>query len=731
MAAVVIRVGAAADRSLETVMNPLIQAMARARGRVQADSAGMTATAAREAAKATAAKVKQVAAEEAAIAKGIAKVKAMEESAATASARADAKAFDQKLKNAQKLQAAREAYIKTVQREVAAEERAQAMARNAGVRMQAQRGREAGRNAGGIARDAYSTAVGLGRAGLRVGGQIARGMGVDFDIGSNLATAMDLQRRATNLSNSAFQNGALGAAGIRQDPRALISEARTIGNATGFAAGDILGGQEQFTKKTGDLATAREITKELAVLAKASGTELDDMVSAAGDVGLALGDVPDKGAKIVQVMKSIAGQGKLGAVEISDLASQMAKVAANAPQFEGDVASNIVSLGALTQLARQKGGAATPQSASQSALSFANTLKTPQRVAAFEKEGISVYNSQGMMRDPFALVRESIQKAGSTPLRLKDMWKNVAGAKGVEALASDYRQAGGGAAGMAAVDAQIAKLKNAAMGEGEILESFTRRMADGDTKVQLFNNKMTEVAERVVPRFLVVMEKLAPSIEAAAETFAGWAAAAAENPGTAILAAITASIAQAAIGQAVGTAITAAIARNAALAGALSIATAAVSIAAATIAVYKLGTAGIDAVSGVVSKGQNRVGDTEAAAANAVSRMRAAGRLPENDPERIAAQKELQAAKDQLQKQLDLAKGPDVGLMDVVGGDKDWSSPKEQVAARQSMKGLEETMARVLAALEGGLRVKGNVSVDNMPTNMSGPTVDPSSRVPQ
>ena len=58
---------------------------------------------------------------------------------------------------------------------------------------------------------------------------------------------------------------------------------------------------------------------KLGKLAKASGSDLGDLADAAGDVSTALGDMaPDKKAeRIDSIMRTIAGQGKIGAVEIN------------------------------------------------------------------------------------------------------------------------------------------------------------------------------------------------------------------------------------------------------------------------------------------------------------------------------------------------------------------------------------------------------------------------------
>ncbi|MEJ7728219.1 MAG: hypothetical protein WKG00_03305 [Polyangiaceae bacterium] len=727
----VIRVGAAADRSLETVMNPLIQAMGRAKARVQADSAAMAGTAARDASKAAAVKAKQVAAEEAAIAKGIARIGAMRDQAAAAEMKADAKAFDQKLKNAQKLQAAREAYIKTVQREIAAEERGQAGARAAGARMQTQRGREAARGAGGVARDAYGTAVGLGRAGLRVGGQVARGMGVDLDIGSQIAGSIALHQRLKDLSNAGYMPGKAGAAGVLQDTGAIGGDVKAASDKWGYSREAGVEGLQAFVAKSGNLELGRKVLGDMAQLARATGSELNEVMGAAGELGAALENSKDPAGDMLNIMRALAGQGKIGAVEMSDQVKYLGRLAATGPQFEGNVASNIQTMGMLTQLARQRGGAASAAEAFTSVSAFTTGFKKNARRSAFAAEGVDIEGAGGMLRDPLAIVKDAIFKTGGDQGRLNKMFMDVRQAKPMDALRNVYMGAGGGKAGEAAVEAELLRLKAATLDQTEVARASTDAMKETPQKVQQFNNKMQDVADKMMVRMLPALERAAPALESLAETAAKVAAVTVENPGAAILAVIIASIAKAAIGQAVGNALAASIAANGGIGAALMaggpLAIAALAITAASVALYT----GLEA--GLEKKEQYDTNfiDEDAGRLNAISAARGMRGRPENDPERIAAENELRAQAAALQAKLDLAKGPDVGLTDVLFGDKGWSSGRDQVNTRENFEGLQREMAMILALLGGGLEVKGNVTVDNIAdakSPLSSPTVDNASR---
>jgi TP901 family phage tail tape measure protein len=383
---------------------------------------------------------------------------------------------------------------------------------------------------------------GLLRRGAGVAGDIARGAGIDTNIGAGFAARIKQETLATNISASGYQAGAKGAAGVRADPRMLMQEAQSVGMANAMDPTAALEGLSKFVAKTGDLKTGREVLGDMAMLSRATGTAMEDMVDAAGDVSANLGDIENKGPVISQVMRSIAGQGKLGAVEVKDMAVQMAKLAANAGQFEGDAASNIALLGAFAQEARQRGGASSATQAATSVASMVNTFKTPARANAFKAEGIDVYNKKGQIRNPEEIVVESLRKAGMDPSRFKKMFANVQGARAVEGFATIYRQAGGGEAGEKAVRAEFSKLKAAAMGQGEIAESFSRSMKTTEAQSQLFRNQIEKIGGDMGEALLPALRKLAPIALQLAQAFSQIVVWAASNPWKALFAAFGASM---------------------------------------------------------------------------------------------------------------------------------------------------------------------------------------------
>ncbi len=391
--------------------------------------------------------------------------------------------------------------------------------------------------------------------GRRAAGDLLRGAGVDFSLGNSVARSRDMETRAVSLSNAGYIRGAGGPAGLRQDPAALVAEARRVGDIARVDPGAALEGVQQYVGKTGDLATGRALLEDMARLSKATGADMNEMVAAAGDVGQAFGDAAttqeeaeQRAKSIAAVMRVIAGQGKLGAVEVKDLASQMAKVSTSATAFAGDRGQNIATMGALAQMARSRGGAASANIAATSVASFVNTLRTPARAEAFRSAGVQIEAGGGKFRDPQEIIIDAIKAAGEDTAKFKGMFANVQGARAVEGFRQTYLEAGGGAKGEEAVRAKFKELgAGAAIREDEELESFNRALATTGSKAQKFQNELDRVAEEMAGRVLPELEKAGPAAIELAKALGSVASWVVENPKKTIGAAIMLSIGRAGI----------------------------------------------------------------------------------------------------------------------------------------------------------------------------------------
>ena len=359
-----------------------------------------------------------------------------------------------------------------------------------------------------------------GRAALRIGREIAMGAGIDTDLSSIIAKNIELESRAVALSNAGYMPGKGGANGQRVRAGALQSQAFDVGRSSSFSPTEILKGLEAFTAKTGDLQSGREAIGDLAKLAMATNTEIEHMVDAAGDASNALGDIPNKGAAIVSVMTSVAAQGKLGAVEIRHLAREMAKVQAAASGFTGDAKQNMAAMGALAQMARAKGGAASAAEAATSVSAFANTFTKNARRKAFAKWGVGLDGADGKLRDPKSIILDALRATKGNTVGMGEMFMDVRARKAVGGFESVYRDAGGGEAGLEAVRRRFDELAQATMQAEETMASYSAVMQTQKSGAERFNTEIQSIVARMQTELGPALASLAPQVIAATKSFA-------------------------------------------------------------------------------------------------------------------------------------------------------------------------------------------------------------------
>lgn len=570
--------------------------------------------------------------------------------------REDQRAFDQRIKAAEaenrkkeKLRRDEERDIiqeakRAEKREEAAAKRATALAKS----VHEERKQQVKKLASDVYRD---TAAIVGKA-VDVGGRIAGGMGVNFDVGAGVSKAVQLERMAVGIVN-AGNRGTGSAAGRDAEVKRLQTSAREVGNKYAFDPTAMLSGYAQFQAKTGDTATATAGMDRFARLAKAFNVELNDMISAAGEVSSKLEDSFTPGEKRAQktyeILKMLTAQGQEGAIEIADLAKETARIGGGAGFFKGDIGSTIGKLGALAQLARQTGGANSPADAARSVAAFVTTLKTPARRAAFDANNVAYKDADGSFLDPFTIIKNALRATGGDTEKMNNMFKSSLGEKSVASLSKAYNQGGKGDAGIAAVDALFSKFMQT-VDDKTIDENKDRAMNTTESKAVLFQNKLDLITASLADRVLPAFEKMAPDIEKVAKAFADVVVWAAENPGKMIVGAIIASIAKATLGALLGEALAKAIAGSslkipmpgAGGSGGMGAAGGAVAIAAVAAAGY----AGYQALKSGFNegaRGQDSTLSDDARTSNALSDARAAKRGAMSPAEALKRLEEAQA----------------------------------------------------------------------------------------
>lgn len=545
MPALRLTVSALGDASLTAVFRPFVQEAARARAQVAALFKG----AAQDVAKSTAEGAKAGAKAQA----DAAKVGA---DAARSVARTQAESIRtvQELRNKDHKQFLDE--MKEQERAVkgGAAERAKARKASDGRSERIER----------VGSAALRTFGGYMSAGAGVGRDVASGFGVDLSIAGGIGRGMARNSAAIALSNAAYKEG-----GPRESVAGLEKQAMALGSKYAMDPSGVLGGLTQYQKLTGDLATGKAALEGLTALAGGTGTKLDDMLAAAGNVGNALGDgfktPEEKAAHIMEVMKGAAAFGQEGAVEVSDLTTQLAKIAAASTFFEGDRSKNLLQGVALAQLARQSGGASSATQAATSVAAFANTLRTPARRREFEAMGVKLDSTteKGQLRPMFDIIKDSIKATNGDLEKMKKLFANVLGDKGVNALLSAYNKAGGGAAGMDAIDKEIGRFSGT-MTDKQIASNNAERLKGEEAQGIQFQIELDNVTSAMGKELAPAMKELAPVAMSAARALAGIITFTAKNPAEALTAAMALSIGQAGLGAAVKAALQTSIGQQAA-----------------------------------------------------------------------------------------------------------------------------------------------------------------------
>jgi hypothetical protein len=627
MAAVRLTVGAASDGSMRTVFKPLVEAAREAAGQVKAIFKGMGSGSGDG--------FKDV---PGAAAKATAVIEREAKRGADAEIREAKRAAQEKARAAEHVFQIKQRYLQQEEREA-----------------QRSMSKQAAEQQKHAERTGYWSMRYMDRTMRAAGGfalSMAKGAGVDLDMGRMVGKSVEMGKAAQDLSNSAYQPGEKGAAGRRVAASTIESEAMSAANKAALDPMRALEGMQAFVSTTGDLQTAREIIGELGVLSRATGTDFGDMVAASGEVSAKLGDIPNKGEAVLSVMRGLAGQGKLGAVEIRNVAKEMANVGSVAGAFQGTAQENMIIIGAMMQEARQRGGAKSAAVAANSVATFASYVTSQKGIKNLAAGGVQPWADKGHTKilNPETIILGALMKSNGDLGKLSSMFRDKMAMRSVTGFAQLYNDTKGSQTEkLDAVRNEFTRLKSAAMGQGEVEDSFNASMKTTEAQVQLFNNKLAQVGAEIAGKLLPSLIKLGPTVIAGVEAFGKFVAWAVDNPGKAVAAALVASIARAQI----DTVIRAGIENlmkggggtggvggkgGGGAAGAISVIGSAVNIAAVAVTIEQVGELVIDKLMKDKEKAEEKVIDDSIKSTNAREAIRAGmdrGAVKEEDIEAL------------------------------------------------------------------------------------------------
>lgn len=194
---------------------------------------------------------------------------------------------------------------------------------------------------GSVAKTTMAGVKGVGSA--LMGGFGIQGAGQITDM---VGEIMDVEKGLTRLQI----NGSMTGAELASFRQTLMQTSA----ASGVARNEILKGAAAYVAFTGDAAGAKQAMGLFAEVANATGASMEDIASTASAMKANLKIDP---ADFRAAFDILATQGKMGAVEIANLAKELSGVAPQFSKFAGGTGvSGMAKLGAIAQVMRKDFG---------------------------------------------------------------------------------------------------------------------------------------------------------------------------------------------------------------------------------------------------------------------------------------------------------------------------------------------------------------------------------------
>lgn len=416
--------------------------------------------------------------------------------------------------------------------------------------------------------------------------EVARGTGLDFDVSNSLQRNLGIGREAINL---AVQGQVEDPKGTAQQ---IETQARQIALQTGGDVQDIIKALRKFHAYTGDLKQGMEQLGNIAASSVAYDTNITEMASLYAVITKYMGKSGTKQG-VDKLVRTIATQGREGAVEIADQIKQDPKILVGSSQFGvtktmlkafgGDkTAAQAASALGLQQAIMGVSGESANQ-AGNAVKSFMETLTQGNAQKGFAKHGFDLFTKDENGKKVFKSLEEIISfaagKAEQDPTLLRELMPNVRGRKVPQAFSRGAKEAYDESlskgltqkdAEEAAANVALQQIREAAIKfqeeSGRMLDVQTVMTSEAGEVAKL----QAQVRERMDQATKTIVDSVVnnlPTIDAGVKLFADGIAAAAEHPKLALVAAFSVPVLQQSVGNALGTALAPALGTIAAALG--------------------------------------------------------------------------------------------------------------------------------------------------------------------
>jgi TP901 family phage tail tape measure protein len=178
-----------------------------------------------------------------------------------------------------------------------------------------------------------------------------------------------------------------------------IDEMRTtfrgISRATGINSSEVLRGASAYVGFTGDAAGAADAAQLFADVAAATGASTSDVAQAMAALKTSMNITAKEGEA---AFSALIVQGKGGAVEIKDMASELAALAPQFAQFQaGKGLGGLREMGAAFQVIMNN--SATASDAATKFRALMSSLADPRTVKELNKIGVQVFDNNGRLKN--------------------------------------------------------------------------------------------------------------------------------------------------------------------------------------------------------------------------------------------------------------------------------------------------------------------------------------------
>lgn len=226
---------------------------------------------------------------------------------------------------------------------------------------------------------------------------------------------------------------------------------------------------EKIVSKTGNLKFAEDNLKNLAYTISATGAAGEDVGAMAADIfeKFSIKDADE----MLSTLGMLVNQGKAGAFELRDLASQGERVTAAYARTGRKGTEAVSEMGALLQMARKSTG--SPEQAATSLEALMRNLTDSTKAAQLEAKGIQIMDPKipGQMRSVIDIIKDIVKLTKGDQFKLGNLFDSE-GYKAISQVVADFRETGK----FTAID----EFKNASRDSQKLLEDSARLAKQAD-----------------------------------------------------------------------------------------------------------------------------------------------------------------------------------------------------------------------------------------------------------